>query len=66
MKSEKALLISALLVLSVFGSQPAEPADQAGGLPALGARVGVLEITVEDQGPPGRNWEPRWTICRVS
>jgi hypothetical protein len=53
MKSDKALLISALLLLSLFRSQAAEPAGEAGGLPTLGARVGALEITVEDQGTAG-------------
>lgn len=52
MKSERALLVGAFLMFGLFTSQVAEPAE-AGGLPSLGARVGVLEITVEDQGTAG-------------
>lgn len=53
MKSTKVLLIGALLLLGLFRSQAAEPAAQTGGLPSLGARVDVLEVTVEDQGLVG-------------
>ena len=53
MKSKKVPLIGALLLFGLFTSQAAEPAGEAGGLPSLGARVGVLEITVEDQGTAG-------------
>ena len=52
-KSKKVPLIGAPLLFGVFTSKAAEPAGEAGGLPSLGARVGVLEITVERQGTAG-------------
>src|SRR5262245_3157477 len=48
---KKALMITAVLSLSVCTSQVAEPA--AGGLPGLDARVGTLEDTVAEQGTAG-------------
>jgi len=53
MKSDKALLMGALLLLGMSTSQVAEPADQAGGVPTLGNRLGAVETAVADQGTAG-------------
>jgi hypothetical protein len=53
MKNGKALLISALVLLGLSSSQVAEPAGQAGGVPALANRLGALETVVANQGEAG-------------
>jgi len=53
MKSDKALLIGALLMLGLSTSQVAEPAGQTGGVPTLDYRLDTLETTVAAQGTTG-------------
>ncbi len=66
MKSASVLLIGGILAFAVAMSHVAQAGDQAGGVPALDARVSGLETTVAAQGAAGTTVQARWARCKIA